>query len=132
MTVTQLRGRCAALLVVSVGMGLGTRRFGDAMPEVLARYGGDVLWTVALFWMLALLWPKAGPWRLGLAAFGVSALVELSQLYRAPWIDSVRDTGIGALLLGQGFIWSDLACYAVGAGVGVVVAGIVLTEATTR
>jgi hypothetical protein len=42
----------------------------------------------------------------------------MSQLYHAPWIDSNRGTTLGALVLGHGFVWSDLACYAVGVGLG--------------
>ena len=44
----------------------------------------------------------------------LSIAVELSQLYHAPWIDSIRQTTLGGLILGFGFLWSDLACYAVG------------------
>ena len=48
-------------------------------------------------------------------------LVEVSQLYKAPWIDSIRRTTLGGLVLGYDFVWSDLACYAVGVGLGVAV-----------
>ena len=109
------RVRYAALLVLSIALGLGTRRYGESLPHMVAEYGGDVLWTVALYWLLALLRPRARPSRLGAVAFTISLLVELSQRYREPWIDSVRDTTVGALLLGRGFLWSDLACYVVGA-----------------
>ena len=34
--------------------------------------------------------------------------VEESQLYHASWIDSIRGTTLGALVLGHGFLWSDL------------------------
>jgi hypothetical protein len=47
-----------------------------------------------------------------------SGLIEVSQLYHASWIDSVRHTTIGGLIQGFGFLWSDLACYAVGVGLG--------------
>ena len=50
-----------------------------------------------------------------------SVAIELSQLYHAPWIDSIRHTTLGGLILGFGFLWSDLACYAVGVGLGVVI-----------
>ena len=43
-----------------------------------------------------------------------------SVLYHTPWIDSIRQTTLGGLILGFGFLWSDLACYAVGVGFGVV------------
>jgi hypothetical protein len=49
----------------------------------------------------------------------LSVGVELSQLYHAPWIDSIRQTTLGGLILGFGFLWTDLACYAFGVGLGV-------------
>jgi hypothetical protein len=42
----------------------------------------------------------------------------VSRLYHAPWIDSLRQIRVAALLLGHGFLWSDLVCYGVGVGVG--------------
>jgi hypothetical protein len=47
-----------------------------------------------------------------------SLTVELSQLYHTPWIDKLRQIPVIVLLLGQGFLWSDLVCYGVGIGVG--------------
>ena len=56
------------------------------------------------------------------ASFGValsfSYLIEVSQLYHAPWIDSIRATTLGGLVLGFGFLWSDIACYTVGVTLG--------------
>ncbi len=44
--------------------------------------------------------------------------IEISQLYHATWIDSLRATKLGGLILGYGFLWSDLVCYSIGIGVG--------------
>jgi hypothetical protein len=44
-------------------------------------------------------------------------------LYHAPWIDSIRGTTLGGLILGYGYLWSDLACYAVGVGLGALMEG---------
>jgi hypothetical protein len=52
--------------------------------------------------------------RVALYAAAFSFLIELSQLYHTPWLDTLRHTRMGALGIGQGFLWSDLACYAVG------------------
>ena len=48
----------------------------------------------------------------------LSFAVEFSQLYQAGWINAVRETHLGALVLGRGFLWSDLACYTAGVGAG--------------
>ncbi len=46
--------------------------------------------------------------------------IELSQLYHAPWIDDIRQYRLGALVLGHGFLWTDLVCYSFGVAMGVV------------
>lgn len=102
------------LLGATVALGLATRRFPAAFPDVVARYGGDALWAVMILWLGALVRPVAATSRLALAAFGICTAVEFSQLAHAPWIDAVRATRGGALVLGQGFLWSDLVSYAVG------------------
>ena len=53
-----------------------------------------------------------------LAAYCFCFVIELSQLYHAPWIDGLRHTRLGGLILGYGFLWSDLICYAVGVATG--------------
>lgn len=67
-----------------------------------------------VFWLAALARPRASTARLAACALAIAYAVECSQLYRAPWIDAVRSTTAGALLLGQSFLWSDLVSYAVG------------------
>ena len=47
-------------------------------------------------------------------AIVLALAVEVSQLYHAPWIETLRSTTLGGLVLGFGFLWSDLACYATG------------------
>lgn len=103
-----------ALLAGTIGLGLATRRFPGAFPDVVARYGGDALWAAMVFWAAALWRRRAATLHLAMLALVVAYAVEASQLYRAPWLDSLRATRIGALALGQGFLWSDLASYAVG------------------
>ena len=51
----------------------------------------------------------------------LAILVETSQLYHATWIDSIRQTTLGGLVLGFGFLWTDLACYAVGIAIAAVI-----------
>jgi len=44
-------------------------------------------------------------------------LIEISQLYHAPWIDAIRNTRLGGLVLGFGFLWTDIIAYTMGIGV---------------
>ncbi len=111
----------AALLSATILLGLATRSWPTAFPAPIAEYGGDVLWAAMVVWILALLRPSATSRLLGLLAFGFATTIELSQLYQAPWINAIRGTRFGALALGQGFLWSDILCYALGVTLAVIV-----------
>ena len=56
-----------------------------------------------------------------LAALLFSYCIEISQLYQAGWINAIRGTTLGALVLGHGFLWSDMVCYTVGVGLAVLI-----------
>jgi hypothetical protein len=108
------------LLIVLVSiLGIGSRRFGSILPGFIATYAGDSLWALAAFLAIGVILPRASTQTVALLALFLSVAVELSQLYHAPWIDSIRSTTVGGLLLGFGFLWSDLACYTAGVGMGV-------------
>ena len=97
-----------------IAAGLLSRRYPAMQPHWVATYAGDVLWAAMVFWGLALLWPRARTATLAGAALGVALAVEGSQLLHPPWLVAVRETRLGALALGQGFLWSDVACYVAG------------------
>jgi hypothetical protein len=104
----------AIVLVATVAAGLAARRFGHLLPSFVAAYAGDTLWASMVFVGLALLFPRASTRTLAIAALAFAVVDEMSQLYHAPWIDAIRATRAGALVLGYGFLWSDLACYTAG------------------
>ena len=106
-----------------MALGLLSRRHPAALPPVVATYAGDVLWAAMVFGLLALVRPRARTRELAAAALAIATLVEVSQLWRAPWLDALRATRVGALALGHGFLWSDLACYAVGVAVAALLDG---------
>lgn len=100
--------------MVVIAAGLLSRRYPWWQPRVVAAYAGDALWAVMVFWGLALLRPRAQTGTLAGSAFAVALAVEGSQLLSTPWLVAVRDTRLGALALGRGFLWSDIVCYALG------------------
>jgi len=115
---TRLKYLIATIPVILAG--LASRRYREHLPQFLAEYSGDTLWAVMLFLLVSTL--LAGRPILARAAVSLALafLVELSQLYHAPWIDSIRNTTLGGLALGFGFLWTDLVCYSVGIALGAV------------
>jgi hypothetical protein len=103
-----------ALAAGTVALGLASRRFRSALPAFAGAYAGDVLWAAMVYLLIAAVWNRAPIRHVAAAAAIFSLAIELGQLYHAPWIDAVRDTRLGGLVLGFGFLWSDLVCYAAG------------------
>ena len=105
----------ALALALVIVAGLASRSSAAAaLPAFVKAYAGDTLWALALFLFLALLLPRKRTTTLALLALALAFTVEVSQLYHAPWIDSLRGTRLGGLILGFGFLWSDLLCYTAG------------------
>lgn len=75
---------------------------------------GDAMWAITLFCFLRALLTEWTLARIAFASFLVSYFVEFSQLIRWDWLLDVRSTVVGHLLLGQGFLVSDLVAYTIG------------------
>ena len=105
---------CGILIV----LGLSSRRFARSLPNFIATYAGDTLWALVIFTGFGFLFTRWPTRRVFIVALLFCYAVETSQLYHAPWIDTIRDTRLGGLMLGYGFLWSDIACYIVGVSLG--------------
>jgi len=99
-------------------VGLASRRYQAALPEFLGEYAGDTLWALMLFLLVSTLLAGRTVMSRATISLVLAFLVEISQLYHAPWIDSIRNTTLGGLVLGFGFLWTDLVCYTVGIVIG--------------
>ena len=106
--------------VAVVFVGLASRRYQAVLPEFVGEYAGDTLWALMLSLLVsALLAGRTVTYRATISLV-LAFLVEISQLYHAPWIDSIRNTTLGGLVLGFAFLWTDLVCYTVGIIIGAV------------
>jgi hypothetical protein len=111
----------ASLEVAVVAAGLLWRSGLIPLPSSLSNYGGDALWALMVFVGFGFLLPRIPTAVNALMALAFAWAVEFSQLYHAPWLDAVRDTLPGRLMLGNTFNWPALVAYAVGIGLGAVV-----------
>jgi hypothetical protein len=109
----------AFLTVLVMLAGLTSRRIAYLLPEVITTYLGDVLWALMIFLGIAFLFPKLKTSRIWLIALLFCWFIEVTQLYHAPWLDAIRETTIGGLVLGFGFLWSDILAYTIGTLIGV-------------
>lgn len=108
------------LTIMTIILGLLSRKV-SGLPEIISTYSGDVLWALMVFLLFAFIFNKKPIIFILIISIIFSYGIELSQLYHAPWIDSIRATTLGGLILGFGFLWSDLVCYTVGIVFGVII-----------
>ena len=103
-----------ALALLTIALGLAVHLRGRALDPAVRDILGDALWASMIHWWLGALAPRASTLARAGVAIGICFAVEIGQLYRAPWIDAIRRTTVGHLLLGSDFFPRDLAAYALG------------------
>ena len=106
----------AAALVA--GLGLLWRSGYLPLSPAIAKYGGDVLWALMVFFVFGFVFRRISIARLILVSICFAWAIEFSQLCHAPWIDSLRSMRIGHLILGSTFNSPDLLAYTIGVAWG--------------
>jgi len=106
------------MIIVVIILGLASRKMASNIPDFLNAYLGDALWALMVFIGFGFVFRKMETKTVALIAISFCYLIELSQLYHANWIDEIRRTTLGGLVLGYGFLWSDLLAYCIGISVG--------------
>ena len=99
------------ILVVEVLIALYVR---DAF---IRPYGGDILVTLLLCCMIRIVLPRGYrlPIAVGVLVFAV--LVEVGQYFGLVYILGLGHVEFFRIIIGTGFSWWDMLCYAAGCGV---------------
>ena len=111
---TRYRIKITSFACLVLVLGLLSRSRLPFLPPLIRSYSGDVLWALLVYLLVRWLGPKHRLYHSALYASLFAFGIEVSQLYHAPWIDAIRHTRLGGLVLGFGFLWSDLVCYTSG------------------
>lgn len=116
-------------IIITMILGLLSRKI-LYLPYIIKVYSGDVLWALMIFFMSAFIFNEKKSVIVSIIALGFSYAIEFSQLYHSPWIDSIRSTTLGGLILGFGFLWSDILCYTIGVLVGLCIEKLVIKKSS--
>lgn len=114
MELPRSRWVCLTGLIATIALGLATRDSSIAWPVFISLHAGDALWSVAMYLGIAWLLPRLSAVLIFVVVLGCSYSVELSQLLDWHWLNSLRETVLGQLLLGTGFQWLDFLRYSIG------------------
>lgn len=93
-------------------------RFHGPGPEWLKDGLGSVAYEV--FWIVLFLFcfPKVSPLKVAVGVFCVTCGLEVLQLWKTAFLETLRTTLPGRLVLGSTFSWADFPAYAIGSGLG--------------
>ena len=89
---------------------------------------GDVLYAVMVYFGIRFLFIHLKKSKSTFISLLICYCIELLQLYDAEWITEVRNTLFGRYVLGQGFLWSDIAAYSFGVLIAYFFEKIAITE----
>lgn len=117
---------------IVIFLGLLSRRMASYMPDIINLFLGDSLWALMIYLLIRILFRNWPIRKVALVGVLFCFIIELSQLYHDDWIDMIRRTTLGGLILGYGFLWSDLVAYLLGIGFGIIIDRIVTSRALRR
>ncbi|MFC9540003.1 DUF2809 domain-containing protein [Lysinibacillus sp. NPDC056959] len=107
-------------IAITISLGLASRNWSTLLPSFVAQNAGDILWAMMVYFGFRLLLVRKSALTAILLSFLFSFGIEFSQLYQEDWINQIRGTTLGALILGKGFLVEDLVRYTAGIIIAIV------------
>ena len=102
------------VIVITIATGLFVRLKKQWFPDIVNLYLGDILYAFMMYYIVSFIAMYKAIKIKAIAALLICFAIELFQLYQAEWINVIRQTLPGRLILGSGFLWSDLLAYCIG------------------
>jgi glycopeptide antibiotics resistance protein len=109
-----LRKMYFGAVLLTILLGLASRKYSHLLFPFIAENAGDVLWAMMVYFGFRFLLVNKSMITAFLLSFLFSFGIEFSQLYQEDWMNQIRGTLLGALILGKGFLLVDLIRYSTG------------------
>lgn len=101
-----------------IPLGYGVRFSQGWLPNDLHDALGSIAYEVFWILLVQLLYPKIPPLRIAIAVSLATCAIEVLQLWQPSWLQALRATFPGRLVLGNTFSWSDFPPYFIGSAIG--------------
>jgi len=82
--------------------------------NMVPLFVGDLLYAMMIYFIVRFLLKKPKEIAIATIAILICCTIEFLQLYQPNWLFEIRKSTLGHLVLGQGFLWSDLLAYTFG------------------
>ena len=101
-------------IVLTITAGLFVRSKKMWFSDAVNLYAGDALYAFMMYYIVCVVFIKKNIMFRAVTGLFICYTIEISQLYQADWINAIRQTLPGKLILGSGFLYSDLLAYFIG------------------
>ncbi|MGF6357218.1 hypothetical protein ABIE27_005168 [Paenibacillus sp. 4624] len=101
-------------VIITMAAGLASRTYGAVLPYWVYEHFGDALWAGMIYFGVRMVFIHLSRARAVWISVMFSWGVEFSQMIQVPWLNELRSTLWGALILGRGFLVIDLIRYLIG------------------
>jgi hypothetical protein len=119
------------IVLFIIAIGLLARTIPDHLPHWYTTYFGDFLWAMLIFFLYCLVF-RMKPKRAFYCSIITTYLIEISQLFHPPWLEALRSMKVFSLILGFGFLWSDIIAYTLGISLGFVIDKLIINSGRAR
>ncbi|NES07656.1 MAG: DUF2809 domain-containing protein [Okeania sp. SIO2F4] len=101
-------------LIFTVILGLATKFYEGIFSEWLNNSFSSIFYEAFWIFLVIFIRPQLPPGLVAFLVFLVTSLLEFLQLWKPPFLQAIRATLIGRLLLGNTFVWWDFLYYILG------------------
>jgi len=120
------------IMVLLVAIGLPARTIPDQLPMWYVQYFGDYLWAMLLFFGSALIFQNMSTFKEVILTLLFTYCIEISQLFHPQWLEYLRNFKLIGLILGYGFLWSDILAYTLGISTGALIEHFLLRRISSQ
>jgi Protein of unknown function (DUF2809) len=93
-------------------------RFSQILPQYISDAGGSTAYVLFWIFLVLLVHPRANVRLTVIFICLATCTIEFLQLYQPPWLQAIRATLPGRLVLGTTFSWLDFPPYFIGSSLG--------------
>ena len=108
------------IIFLLLALGLPSRTIPDYFPHWYVTYAGDFLWATMFFFLYCLVF-RLTTWQAFWITLATTYFIEFTQLFHPPWLTWLRSFKLIGLVIGYGFIWSDIVAYTLGISFGALI-----------
>ena len=105
-------------LIVIIPLGLYTKAYAGSGQDWVNNSSGGIFYEIFWCLLILLIVPKLQPNNIAIGVFFFTCVLEFMQLWKPPFLQTLRGTFLGATILGTSFVPSDFIHYIIGAILG--------------